>query len=91
MPEDGFLSVCVCTKSLPSYLSLCGPMEYSSPGSSVHGISQPQYWSGLPFSPPGDLPNPGIKPMTPTSPALQEASSQQGHQGFLFTCFQKIL
>ena len=31
------------------------------------GFSQQGYWSGLPFSPPGGLPNPGIKP---TSPAL---------------------
>ena len=28
------------------------------------------YWSGLPFPPPGDLPNPGIEPMSPASPAL---------------------
>ena len=38
-------------------------MDYSPPGSSVHGIfSRQEYWSGLPFLPPGDLPNPGIKP-----------------------------
>ena len=30
-----------------------------------------EYWSGLPFPPPGDLPHPGIKPMSPASPALQ--------------------
>ena len=29
------------------------------------------YWSGLPFSLPRDLPDPGIKPMSPVSPALQ--------------------
>ena len=34
------------------------------------GFSRQEYWSGLPFPPPGDLPNPGIKPMTPVSPAL---------------------
>ena len=28
-------------------------------------------WSGLPFPPPGDLPDPGIKLMSPVSPALQ--------------------
>ena len=28
------------------------------------------YWSRLPFPPPGDLPNPGIKPRSPVSPAL---------------------
>ena len=31
-------------------------------------FSRQEYWSGLPFSPPGDLPDPGFKPR---SPALQ--------------------
>ena len=30
----------------------------------VHGISREEYWSGLPFPPPGDLPNPGIEPVS---------------------------
>ena len=29
-----------------------------------------EYWSGLPFPPQGDLPDPGIKPMPPGSPEL---------------------
>ena len=29
------------------------------------GLSRQEYWSGLPFSSPGDPPNPGIKPMSP--------------------------
>ena len=29
-----------------------------------------EYWSGLPFPTPGDLPNPGIEPASPVSPAL---------------------
>ena len=33
-------------------------------------FSRQEYWSGLPFPPPGDLPNPGIKPVSPASPAL---------------------
>ena len=32
------------------------------------GFSRQEYWSGLPFPSPGDLPDPGIKPR---SPALQ--------------------
>ena len=32
------------------------------------GFSRQEYWSGLPFPSPGDLPDPGVKPM---SPALQ--------------------
>ena len=34
------------------------------------GFSRQEYWSGLPFPPPGDLPDPGIEPMSPASPAL---------------------
>ena len=29
-----------------------------------------EYWSGLPFPPPGDLSDPGIKPTSPASPVL---------------------
>ena len=43
-------------------------MDCSPPGSSVHEILQ--YWSGLPFPSPGHLPNPGIEPASPVSPAL---------------------
>ena len=28
-------------------------------------FSQEEYWSGLPFPPPGNLPNPGFKPVSP--------------------------
>ena len=35
------------------------------------GFSRQEYWSGLPFPSPGDLPEPGIKPR---SPALQADS-----------------
>ena len=38
------------------------------------GFSRQEYWSGLPCPSPGDLPNPGIKPMPPVSPALQADS-----------------
>ena len=45
-------------------------MDCSPPGSSVHGISQKEYWSGLPFPSLGDLPNLGVKPVFLASPAL---------------------
>ena len=38
------------------------------------GFSRQEYWSGLPFPPPEDLPNPGIDPWSPVSPALQADS-----------------
>ena len=34
------------------------------------GFSRQECWSGLPFPPPGDLPDPGIEPESPASPAL---------------------
>ena len=34
------------------------------------GFSRQEYWSGLSHPPPGDLPNPGIKPTSFKSPAL---------------------
>jgi len=58
----------------------CDPVDCSPPGSSVHGISRQEYWSGLPFPSPGDLPNPGIKP---TSPAWQVDSLPLSQLGSL--------
>ena len=54
-----------------SYLTLCNPMDYSPPSSSVHGILQAriQEWVAISFE--GDLPYPDIKPK---SPALQADS-----------------
>ena len=34
------------------------------------GFFRQEYWSGLPCPPPGNLPNPGIKPASLTSPVL---------------------
>ena len=39
----------------------CGPL-----GPLSMGIFKQEYWSGLPFLPPGDLPDPGIRPGSPT-------------------------
>ena len=49
---------------------LCDTMDYSTPPP-TRSLCPWDYWSGLPFSSPGDLPNPGIKPR---SPALQADS-----------------
>ena len=60
---------------------LFDPMGYSLPDSSVHGILQEEYWSGLPCPPPGDLPDPEIEPMSPVASALQVDSLPLSHQG----------
>ena len=44
------------------------------------GFSRQEYWNGLPFPPPGDLPEPGIELMSPVSSALQADSLQLSHQ-----------
>ena len=41
------------------------------------GVPRQEYWKGLPFPSPGDLPNPGIEPV---SPALQADSLPLSHQ-----------
>ena len=53
-----------------SCLTLCDPQDYSLPGPSVYGILQGRIleWVLIPFS--RDLPNPGIEPASPVSPAL---------------------
>ena len=55
------INYCHCEVA-QSCLNLCEPVDSSQPGSSIHGILQQEYWSGLPFPSPGDLPNPGIEP-----------------------------
>ena len=53
-----------CAQLLNSQLcpTVCDPIDCSLPSSSVHGISRQEHWSGLPFPPPGDLPDLGIEP-----------------------------
>ena len=41
-------------------------------------LSRQEYWSGLPFPPPGDLPNPGIEPKSPTLKADSLSSEPPG-------------
>ena len=52
-------------------LILCDPMTISHQAPLCMEFSRQEYWSGLPFSSPGDLPETGIEP---GSPALQADS-----------------
>ena len=45
-------------------LAILWPVAYQAPLSM--GFSRQEYWSGLPFPSPGDLPDPGIEPRYPT-------------------------
>ena len=63
---------CMCTnESHFSCVRLCvTPWTIASQIPLSMGFSRQEYWSGLPCSSSGDLPNLGIEPMTPTAPAL---------------------
>ena len=50
--------------------ALCNSMDCSPQAPLSMGFSWHRHWSGLPFPPPGDLPDPGIKPVSFVSPAL---------------------
>ena len=77
--------------SLPLYVKslsrvqLCvTPWTISSQAPLAMGFPRQEYWSGLPFPPPGDLPHPGIKPR---SAALQADSLSSEPPGKLLLTF----
>ena len=49
--------MCLVTQSC---LTVCNPVDWSLPGSSVHRIPQARILSGFPCPPPGDHPDPGL-------------------------------
>ena len=86
MKVGGYLQICVFLPGgyeVTAYLSKCvtacsvisdslkAPWTTACQVSMSMQFPRQEYWSGLPCPPPGDLPGPGIKPMSPASPALQ--------------------
>ena len=53
-------------KSLSPVRLFATPWTVAYQASQTMGFSRQEYWSGLPFPSPGDLPNPGIQPGSPT-------------------------
>ena len=76
-----FLLQCMKVKSESEVTQLCltlrDPMDCSLPGSSM-GFSRQKYWNRLPFPSPGDLPDQGIKPGSPTFQAHALTSEPPG-------------
>ena len=60
-------------KLLSSVRLFATPWTVAYQASQSMGFSRQEYWSGVPFPSPGDLPDPGIEPL---SPALQIRSDQ---------------
>ena len=62
-----------CVKLLSCVQLFATPWTVACQAPLSMGFSRQEYWSGLPFPSPGDLPNPGLKP---TSPAVLADSLQ---------------
>ena len=77
---------CVRAKSLQLCSTLCDLWTVAHQAPLSLGFSRQEYWSELPCLSPGDLPDPGIKPVSLVPPALQAASLPLSHWGSLF-CF----
>ena len=78
----GIFFCCLVTKSCPTLFATPWTVAHQAPLSKR--FSRQEYWSGLPFPPPGDLPNPGIKPRSPALQAdslLSEPPGKPKHTG----------
>ena len=83
-PEAGSWACGVCSHNRVSHLCVCvyvcvrlsmsnsfvTPSTVACQAPPSMGFSRQEYWRGLPLPSPGDLPNPGIEPTSPVSPAL---------------------
>ena len=74
MGTDQRLSVRVCVQSLSCLRLFVVAWTVAHKAPLSMGFSRQEYWNGLPFPPPGELPDPGIEPAPLGSPALQADS-----------------
>ena len=65
-PSHLWLPILMKSEVTQSCLTLCNPMDCSLPGSSIHGIFKATVLEWLLFPSPGDIPDPGIEPESPT-------------------------
>ena len=68
-------------------LTLCDPMDVAYQDLLSMGFSRQEYWSGLPFPSPGDLPNPGSNLGLPHCRQMLKCLS---HQGSTKTCMAQL-
>ena len=70
-PEQPIQESCVlCAQSLSHVRLFATSWTVACQAPLSMGFSRQDYWKGLPFPPPGDLPNPGIEAFSPEAPAL---------------------
>ena len=66
LTQDCKATMCILLSHMSDFVT---PWTVAHQAPLSKGFSRQEYWSGLPFPPLGDLPNPGIKPMSPVAPA----------------------
>jgi len=90
-----FTTKCVCVWQSLSHVRLfVTPWTVTCQAPLSMEFSRPGYWSGLPFPSPGDLPNPGIKPMSPTLQVDSLPAEPQGKPKYVclfYYCYVKSL
>ena len=83
--------VCMYVFVTQSFPTLCDPMDYIAFQAPLSlEFSRKEYWSGLPFPSPGDLPNPGIRPRSCALQAdslLSEPPAQQAEEHVVLKVF----
>ena len=84
---NDFTLMKVKVKSLSRVRLFATPWTVAHQGPPSMGFSRQEYWSGLPFPSPGDLPDPGIEPR---SPALQADALPSEPPGKSFTCMKQV-
>ena len=70
-----------CGELLQSCPTLCDPMDHSPQSSSVQGVFQARVVEWVAMLSSRDLPDPGIEPESPVSPALKTVSLPLIYQG----------
>ena len=100
LTQQRFISYIMCTRELSQFSHI---WLFASPWTVTHqaplskGFFRQEYWSGLPFPPPGDLPNPGNEPASLSSPARQilyHLATWETHRssyGYLFAETNKFI
>ena len=72
-------------------LTLCDPMNYiACQGPLSIGFPRQEYWSGLPFPSPGNIPDPGIGPRPPALQADSLPSELPGKVSRVSNAIKKI-
>ena len=78
------MCVCAVAKSLQSCLTLCATIwPVACQATLSMGFSRQEYWNGLPFPSPKDLPDPGTEPGSPALQADSLSSEPPGKPNFI--------